>query len=500
MKTFVMKKIFFLLVVQAVVCTLIFISCKKEYSCENCGSNPPTGGTNKSPISNAGADQTIILPIDSVSLDGSASSDPDGTISSFQWTKISGPASFAIITASAARTSIKQLVTGVYQFELKVTDTGGLFSKDTVQVTVKVMPPPTACENFSRTEVNAQLIAFGNLSQPRVGMAVASAGNKIVFAGGMSNNINSSRVDIYDIVTQTWSTAELSEARYDIAAVAAGNKIFFGGGEIGDGTWPVNTVDIYDVSTNTWTVAHLSGAGNSIKAATIGDKVFFAGGDPGFNGTLGVDRPKQVDIYDISTQTWSTALLSSRKGNSLSAVAANNKVYFAGGDDWRANPNTGYSDWYTSNTIDIYDNATNTWSTSLLTEGMAAFAAISVANKIYWAGGITGSPYSYVSCVVEIRDVNTGNSSIQYLAKRWTHPVQGAVMKDNKIVFYRGNAIANDNNKFDIYDVATNTWSVGVLPVAVDGFWNFISVNNTIYVAGVYVNGVVSTLVYKLEF
>jgi hypothetical protein len=39
---------------------------------------------------------------------------------------------------------------------------------------------------------------------------VASAGNKIVFAGGYPP---SSRVDIYDLTTQTCPTAELSVAR-----------------------------------------------------------------------------------------------------------------------------------------------------------------------------------------------------------------------------------------------------------------------------------------------
>jgi len=75
--------------------TLIFHSCQKELSCENCETNLP-GSTNKPPIAKAGLDQTIQLPTDSVTLDGSLSSDPDGPISAYLWTKISGPASFTI--------------------------------------------------------------------------------------------------------------------------------------------------------------------------------------------------------------------------------------------------------------------------------------------------------------------------------------------------------------------------------------------------------------------
>ena len=72
---------------------VIIISCKKEPSCEECKEN------NKSPTAVAGPDQVITLPTDSVSLDGSGSNDPDGTISNWLWTKISGPATFQLLNS-----------------------------------------------------------------------------------------------------------------------------------------------------------------------------------------------------------------------------------------------------------------------------------------------------------------------------------------------------------------------------------------------------------------
>ena len=108
----------------------IFFSCKKETSCEGCRDS------NKPPIALAGPDQVITLPTDSISLDGRSSSDPDGTISEWLWTKIAGPASFAIRNSSVGITIVKNLTVGIYHFELKVTDNGGLFSKDTVQIIV----------------------------------------------------------------------------------------------------------------------------------------------------------------------------------------------------------------------------------------------------------------------------------------------------------------------------------------------------------------------------
>ena len=95
--------------------------------------------TNQSPTANAGADQSITLPTNTVSLSGSGT-DPDGTISSYSWTKISGPAAGTITNATSAATTVTGLVQGVYQFQLKVTDNNGATALDTVQITVNAAP------------------------------------------------------------------------------------------------------------------------------------------------------------------------------------------------------------------------------------------------------------------------------------------------------------------------------------------------------------------------
>lgn len=131
-----MKHLFQSVILPLLLAGLLFYSCKKERSCESCQINQPTSNTNKPPIAVAGPDQTISLPKDSILLNGSASNDPDGSITVWQWTKISGPSSFTIINASTVEAQVSNLLQGVYQFELKVTDNAGLPSNDTVQITV----------------------------------------------------------------------------------------------------------------------------------------------------------------------------------------------------------------------------------------------------------------------------------------------------------------------------------------------------------------------------
>ena len=132
-----------------IVSMLIIIGlsgCKKEISCEGClNTNQPP--TNHPPVANAGNDTTIMLPGNTVNLNGSLSFDPDNNITGYLWTKISGPSSFNITDAHVAQTPVIDLVQGVYLFELKVTDADALFDRDTIQITVMAVNHPPACTN-----------------------------------------------------------------------------------------------------------------------------------------------------------------------------------------------------------------------------------------------------------------------------------------------------------------------------------------------------------------
>jgi|GEM_PF-2814535 len=101
---------------------------------------------NQSPVADAGEDVTITLPVNSVDLDGTASSDPDGTIASFSWVKLAGPETGTIANPAQGSTAVTDLSEGVYEFKLTVTDNENAFDKDTILVAVNPVPnqPPVA--------------------------------------------------------------------------------------------------------------------------------------------------------------------------------------------------------------------------------------------------------------------------------------------------------------------------------------------------------------------
>jgi hypothetical protein len=69
-------------------------------------------------------------------LNGTASTDPDGFIKSFRWTKISGPSSYWFTSSVSGQTKANGLVAGTYVFRLTVTDNKGATSTDDVKITM----------------------------------------------------------------------------------------------------------------------------------------------------------------------------------------------------------------------------------------------------------------------------------------------------------------------------------------------------------------------------
>ena len=91
------------------------------------------------PVADAGTNRELVLPANSVALDGSKSLATDGTITGYKWTQISGPTSAKITGASSAKATVADLKPGDYKFRLTVTDNSNATGMNDVEVSVK--PP-----------------------------------------------------------------------------------------------------------------------------------------------------------------------------------------------------------------------------------------------------------------------------------------------------------------------------------------------------------------------
>jgi K319-like protein len=103
--------------------SLTLLGCKKDEP------------TPQPPVANAGSDQAIQLPAASFTLSGSGTT-PQGSITSYAWTSISGPNGAVINNPSSATTSVSGFIAGTYVFQLQVTNSSGLSATDNVTVVV----------------------------------------------------------------------------------------------------------------------------------------------------------------------------------------------------------------------------------------------------------------------------------------------------------------------------------------------------------------------------
>ena len=114
---------------------------------------PSSDNSNSPPVVNAGPDTTLAFPVDSVFIEGTAS-DTDGTIASYQWTKVSGGNAHLIETTSPTLHAL-DLTHGIYVFRLTAKDKGGAAASDDVQVTVRssdnIAPSVNAGEDITLT-------------------------------------------------------------------------------------------------------------------------------------------------------------------------------------------------------------------------------------------------------------------------------------------------------------------------------------------------------------
>ncbi|HYG37021.1 MAG TPA: PKD domain-containing protein [Cytophagales bacterium] len=118
---------------------------------------------NQIPVASAGEDLVLTLPENNVVIYGSAD-DPDGSISSYLWTKEDGP-SATIINASSATVEFRDLIEGKYIFKLTVTDNELATASDLITINVnRVNKAPTANAgaDFSQSMEETQISLIGD--------------------------------------------------------------------------------------------------------------------------------------------------------------------------------------------------------------------------------------------------------------------------------------------------------------------------------------------------
>ncbi|ULQ54327.1 PKD domain-containing protein [Flavihumibacter fluvii] len=396
-------------VLSLALTALLLVSCIKEYSVENLVHNQ---------VPNAIAGEDIALnssystpgPIsstpsyctggkDTVQLNASSSSDPDGSIISFQWSFLNNyPANTGtdpvLINANQEISTVILNQPGDYWFNLTVTDDLGATDTDTVKISSHL-------SNASVQILNP--VYLGTMKESNV-MDMVVAGNKLfiqyeVKIPGISSEVLSTdRISIFDLDLKTWSNLPLSAERRNLSMVSAGNKVFFSGGEIFDTLHQelsaYNKIDIFDTNTGQWDYIELPAYFLVTASLVVDNKIIFSGSK--FEQVYS-EEGNMVEILDLDSKTWTHTNMSQNRVSKY-IVAAGNEIFFAGGIKEQLPA---------SKVVDIYNLETNAWRVSAFKTTGFYPKGIAFDNQIYWVN--TTNKYSKNN-PIEVWDIHTGYS------------------------------------------------------------------------------------------
>jgi hypothetical protein len=411
-------------------------------------------------VADAGQDQKLPISPDSILLDGSASSDPDGKIMRWEWKQISGPTETEINKKSQSKTSAHKLAAGIYLFELMVWDEPGLTDADTVEIQIEsiatVNRPPVADAGSD------QFLLVGNTTAKLDGSRSSDPDNNIVEYRWREidpptpvsfSNLNVILPELNGLVRGEY-LVELTVK--DAMGLSSSDTVKVTVDFPPEGCDSRNRDKIY---------VKLTFAGNfegryQTAVVAAGSKIYIAGGF--IDNTVS----SRVDIFDARSGMFTTAMLSAPRGE-LSAVATNSKVLFAGGYDGQD----------VVNRVDILELATSNWSTATLSEKRSYMATASVGDVAVFAGGVSKGPGVYGSgfetLATDIYNASTASWKSTRLPAR--EPLESLgicpTTWENKIYlaggahhFFAWDFGGGITNTINIYDVVQDKWTLANLP------------------------------------
>lgn len=267
----------------------------------------------------------------------------------------------------------------------------------------------------------------------------------------------------------------MSTPRHGLASIPLSNdRGAFVGGTNGSNYLSVN--EIYNFKTNSWTTkASMPSPRTYLSAIPLSnDRGIFVG------GYYYTSLPSQInEMYDFTTDTWSTrtSLPVSGRSHQASIPLSNNRGIFVGG----------YGSYY-HNDNQMYDFTTNTWTIKApMPTGRYALTAIPLSNN---RGAFVGGKEANYYSINEVYDLTIDTWTVRASMFFGRHGLTSIPLSNNRGAFVGGQRwnighySVSDN---EIYDFASDTWTVKAPMPTTRGYLSAVSLSNN---RGVFVGGI----------
>jgi len=256
--------------------------------------------------------------------------------------------------------------------------------EDAQAPTGPAVTPEAAAEAAAELAISSNTwLKRADMPGARRAFAVASlqnaSGQSVVYViGGIGpDGAPLSRVQAYNVATNTWSTkaSTISALFYPNGAAVIGGKIYVTGGTR-DFYNEFNALIVYDPAKNTWVHKRsMPGGGYQGVSGVIDNKLYVAFGC--------LTGPCAFRRYDPATDLWTILPAPTEQHVGGVAGVIGNKLYVTGGR----------LDFQGAEKLEVYDPATNAWTTKApMPVGTGLSAAAVVGGRLHVIGGYVSNP------------------------------------------------------------------------------------------------------------
>ncbi len=283
-----------------------------------------------------------------------------------------------------------------------------------------------------------------------------------------------------------WETkAPLPTARVYTATGVIAGQLYVATGSVS------SVVEVYDPASNTWTTRAPILTNRAIASAEVIDgKLYVVGGCINSDCTIGLTNI--LEVYDPATDTWTgkTPMPTARYGVATGVIAG--KLYVAGGVAGAIFTGCGAS-CLGINTLEVYDPATNAWTTKAsMPTARGQIGGAVINGKLHVVGGTpdNATPLATLEVYDPSTDVWTARAPMPTARQ-----ALGAGVVNGILYAVSGYvpATATKVHTVEAYDPATDTWTT-VAPIpTVRYFPKPQAINGALYVVGDGVAGTSNT-------